>query len=279
MVAPVTPEGRVVHLAVHDASPATWNVLRGMDRVLRQAGVERYAMLVVPGMEGARLDRDPGFCSWLRDLSGAGVDMVLHGLTHSGGTECSRPVDRIRRALFTRGEGEFLCLPEEEAAVRLRRGLSLLEDALGHGVRAFTAPAWLYSRGALAALSRGGFRYAESRWREWDPAAGRTLLRSPVLNFAGGCPARRTAAALWVRAGCRILARAPAVRLALHPADFGDPTVKAGTVRVLEGLLERARAASPVPAPGGTREGENTYNTVCTGRPREGRRTHGIRSV
>lgn len=246
---------RTVHVAVHDASPARWDVLREIDGVLREMGALPYSMLVIPARESGPLEAHPAFGAWLRERAASEVRMVLHGLTHAGGEECTGPAERLRRTLFTRGEGEFLCLPREEAARRIGEGRRRLEAVLGFPVNAFTAPAWLYSRGTLDALSEAGFRYAESRWREWDPATGRTILRTPVLNFAGGCLPRRAAAAAWVGLGRVLLSGAPGVRLALHPADFEDPPRRKAALHLLAVLLRSRRAACPSTEPGGNPRG------------------------
>jgi len=251
----VSRDGRAVQVSVHDASPARWEVLREMDSTLREMGAFPYSMLVIPALGGGwSLEEHPDFCAWLRDLSASGVGMVLHGLTHSGGEECTGFADRLRRTLFTRGEGEFLCLSEEESSSRIDAGRRLLATALGASVRAFTAPAWLYSKGSLTALSRAGFTYAESRWRQWNPSSGRTILRLPVLNFAGGCPLRRAAASAWVSAGRLLLSGAPTLRLALHPADFEDPGRRAAAIRLLSVCLRSRKAVCPALPAGGNRQ-------------------------
>jgi uncharacterized protein len=258
MVATVTPSARTVQVSVHDASPARWEVLREMDSALRERGALPYSLLVIPALEGGSLAAHPDFCAWLRELAASGVDMVLHGLTHAGGEECTGCMNSLRRKLFTRGEGEFLCLSEEESARRLETGRRILEAALGGPVRAFTAPAWLYSPGSLRALSRAGYTYAESRWREWNPASGHTILHVPVLNFAGGGPLRRTAAAAWVSAGRLLLSGASTLRLALHPADFEDPRRRAASLRLLSACLRSRNAACPPGLGGG-----NPQEGIC----------------
>jgi predicted deacetylase len=257
MVGTVSPPGRTIHVSVHDASPARWEVLREMDSTLRERGAFPYSLLVIPDLEGgASLDAHPDFCAWLRELQASGVEMVLHGLTHSGGEDCSGFMNTLRRALFTRGEGEFLCLSEEESARRIDAGRRLLETALGGSVRAFAAPAWLYSPGAVRALARAGFIYAESRWREWNPSSGHASLRVPVLNFAGGSPLKRFAASAWVSAGRLLLSRARTLRLALHPSDFEDPGRREAAMSLLSVSLRSRKAVCPaLPAGGNRHEG------------------------
>lgn len=239
MVGAVRGGTRELDVSVHDASPEVEDVLREIDSFLREAGAFPYSMLVVPSLRGEwPLEDHPGFCDWLLELSRSGVRMVLHGLHHTGGEECRGPSSTVRRLLFTRGEGEFLCLTREESTCRLEEGRSMLARVLGRPVTAFVAPAWLYSRGSMAALADLGFDYAESRWRQWNPAAGKTLLRSPVLNLAGGSTFKREAAAAWVSAGSRLLSAAGTARVALHPDDFTDPDRK----RMMTALIPRLLA-------------------------------------
>jgi len=237
-VGAVSCRSRRLDISVHDASPAVEEVLREIDSFLRKVGAFPYSLLVIPSLRGEwPLEDHPGFCDWLRDLSRSGVRMVLHGLHHCGGGECRGPSSAVRRLLFTRGEGEFLCMTREESARRMAEGRRILAGVLGRPVTAFVAPAWLYSRGSMAALKDMGFRYAESRWRQWDPAGGKTLLHSPVLNLAGGCAFKREAAAAWVYTGSRLLAAAGTIRMALHPEDFSDPERKRAVVDLLPELL------------------------------------------
>jgi len=233
-----------LHLAVHDVTPAHEKDLRTLTGLIEEAGIQRYSLLVVPDYHGRwNLLDHPEFCRWLSHLRNSGAEILLHGFTHLGRRDASGPGDRIRSALFTRGEGEFMCLDVNEASELLANGRDLLREALGVSVRGFVAPSWLYGRGTLDALSETGFRLAESRWRVWDPVEGVTLLRVPVANYAGGGWLKRLSAAGWVSLYGTLLSGSPVLRFALHPTDVQG---ECGTRRILRRLDRLSEGRDPV---------------------------------
>lgn len=242
-----------IHVAVHDVSPVHWKVLARMASTLKDLGLRRYSMLVVPDYHGEwPLEAHPDFCSWLRELAGDGVEMVLHGYLHHQLPNVPKgSFDRTRSAMFTRGEGEFLGLSESEAKKLILKGKEKLEEALKMETECFAAPAWLYSGGTIKALAEAGFTAAESRWRIWNPVTGKTLLRVPVSNYAGGGPLRRVPAAAWVGLYGGLFRRAGTIRFAIHPHDFSSAALRdrvtERTGRLLEGrepvVLDDLKAA------------------------------------
>lgn len=242
-----------LHLTVHDVSPAHAGTLKQIHSALVQLGVVRYSMLVVPDYHGKwPLDEFPEFCEWLEQLSVSGVEIVLHGCRHEGSAAGLRLTDRIRSALFTRNEGEFLGLDENTAENLLKTGREVLKTALGIEAEGFVAPAWLYSRGTIAALKKAGFIYTENRLRIWNPETGRTILRMPVVNYAGGGILKRFLAAFWVRVSGILLGRSETVRFAIHPGDFEVDAVKKAVRKRLKTLLTKRTTVSfmdikPVP--------------------------------
>lgn len=242
-----------LQLTVHDVTPAHEETLRRIHSALRELGVRRYSMLVVPDYHGRwLLDEFPDFCKWLSELERNGVEVVLHGFKHIAGSSPLSISERIRSALFTRGEGEFLGLDEKAAEKLLLEGRAVLERTLGIEVNGFVAPAWLYSRSSIAALARTGFTFAESRWRIWDPRTDRTILRMPAVNYAGGSFVKRTLAAFWVTVSGMLLRGSPAVRFAIHPCDFEDDVRQKAVIERLKTLLGRRETVSfsdllPVP--------------------------------
>ncbi|MCD4776756.1 MAG: polysaccharide deacetylase family protein [Candidatus Aegiribacteria sp.] len=229
-----------LHLTVHDVSPAHEGKIRQIHSTLTQLGVVRYSMLVVPDYHGKwPLDEFPEFCGWLEQLAENGVEMVLHGYRHEGSDAGLGITDKIRSALFTRNEGEFLGLDEKNAEKLLETGREVLKRVLGIEVQGFVAPAWFNSRGTIAALKKSGFTFTENRLRIWNPETGRTILRMPVVNYAGGGLLKRTLAAFWVRVSGIILSRSGTVRFAIHPGDFEVDAVKKAVRKRLEIFLRR----------------------------------------
>jgi uncharacterized protein len=234
------PEMRkMVHLAVHDVAPPHAEVLEDVIGTLKETGAEIFSLFVVPNYHGEfPIGEFSAFCQWLNTLRDQGIELVLHGNRHREGPAALSPSERFKASIFTRGEGEFLGTDAEEAAELISEGREMVREALGCRLDAFAAPAWLYSRGSLQALAELGFRIAESRWRVWDPVSDRTLLRSPVSNFAGGGSLKRTAAAMWVRLQNRVLSPfTDTIRFAVHPEDFLDAGRRRRAVRMIEKLL------------------------------------------
>lgn len=232
-----------LHLTVHDASPVHEDILKLIHSTLIDLGVVRYSMLVIPDYHGKwLLDEYPDFCGWLQELERTGVEMVLHGCRHAGGNAPLRTADRVRSALFTRGEGEFLGLDESEAGKLLYEGSEILKRVLNIEVKGFVAPAWLYSGGTIAALKNREFTTAENRMRIWNPETGRTILRMPVVNFAGGGLFKKSLAAFWVRISGMVLEGSETVRFAIHPCDFENDAVRKAIVNRLKTLLRRREA-------------------------------------
>ncbi len=228
-----------LHLTLHDVSPVHENTLRKIHSAICELGVVRYSMLVVPDYHGEwPLERFPAFCQWLRELEENGVEMVLHGSRHSGEIADLGTADRIRSSIFTRGEGEFLGLDENRATKLLQEGREVLKRTLGVEVKGFAAPAWLYSNGTIAALAKTGFIFAENRWRVWNPATGRTILRMPIVNYAGGGLLKRSLAALWVRVSGTVLVGSEILRFAIHPCDFENNVVENAVLKRLKSLLK-----------------------------------------
>ncbi len=234
-----------LQLAVHDVSPAHFDTLRKIHSAMVELGAVRYSMLVVPDYHGRwPLEEFPDFCRWLRELEENGVEMVLHGCRHEGSGNRLSTADRIRSSLFTRSEGEFMGLDEKAAEKLLQKGRETLKRTLDIEVSGFVAPAWLYSRGTIAALAKTGFIFAENRWRIWTPRTGRTILRMPAVNYSGGGLLKRFIAALWVMASGIILGGSETVRFAVHPCDFEDDVIRNTVMKRLKTLLSKRETVS-----------------------------------
>ena len=232
--------------SVHDASPCEFSRLRRIDQFLAEVGIgARYALLVVPDFHRRwPLADHPGFVAWLRGRAACGVEIVLHGLWHLDTTPAAnRSVEsRFRHAVF--GEGEFAFLDVAASRRRLEAGRAQIEDAVGSAVTGFVAPAWQYSAGAHAALRELEFDFAESRFALWSPKTGHVASRTPVIATSNRGGLRRASSLAWSNVATRLLADAPIVRHAIHPADFDNPALVAEIRRSLSALLQRRRPAS-----------------------------------
>jgi len=190
---------------------------------------------VVPDHWGmAPLEAYPAFRSALRRWADLGVEMFLHGWQHRDEIRHRRFLDRVRAGTMTAHEGEFLGLSATEAARRMREGRDVVEQATGHAVAGFVAPAWLYGDGARSAMREVGFALAEDHLRVWRPANGEVLARGPVVTWASRSRAR-TASSLAVAAIARSgVGRIPTtVRVAVHPGDVSKPAILASIDRTV----------------------------------------------
>jgi predicted deacetylase len=224
-------------VSIHDVSPLTLEPCRRAVALAEAAGVRRDALtlLVIPRHEdrvsihehGATLD-------WLRGLARDGATLVTHGLTHRLRGRHLDPWGAFWAHAFARGQGELFRAPERDAEARIARARELMARAgLEQALLGFVPPAWLLSRGALAALLRAGFAWYEELG---GIRLGGQRLARRVVGFGS-----LTAWEAWATARVAALqARLPPVdtRLAIHPADLGRPASTRAVARTLGLLLE-----------------------------------------
>lgn len=234
---------RKLLVSLHDVTPVLEDVSRRMvDIIVETAGVN-FTMLVVPDYHsGGRLDKYPGFCSWLRELDGMGVEIAQHGLTHKGQT----PRGSLAGRMLTHGEGEFLSADRTQAEELIKTGFAILSDAMGRKPAGFTAPAWLYSRGTEEALRTFPFSWVEHRCFVDYYRLGRKS--APVIVFASRTPWKRLCSRIWSGTGPLFFHPAGTLRVALHVKDF--PKLSGAADRTLV-LARRGRVCS-VPGKGAT---------------------------
>lgn len=196
-----------------------------LHRHLRTGGEAPLAMLVVPDFwnEAPIVSGSP-FARQLRRWADEGNEMFLHGFTHADRALHVSRLAQLKARHMTAGEGEFLGLVRSEAGARIARGRRIVEDAIGRPIAGFVAPAWLYGKGAHAAMADEAVALAESHWRVWEPVSGRTLARSPVITWATRTP-RRMASSLAVARLARTLPPPRVMRVGVHPGDCGEPAV------------------------------------------------------
>ncbi len=219
---PASP--RKLIASVHDVSPRFESEIDRLLDVLRPHIGGKLALLVVPNhWNEAPIVGGSPFASRLRGWADEGMEMFLHGYFHRDDCIHRSVSDRLRARLMTAGEGEFLGLSRKAAAERMRSGRALIEDVTGRPVSGFVAPAWLYGRGAIEALTDCGIHIAESHWNVWSPLTGTRLAFGPVITWASRSRVRAAsslvAAAALRRASIRVL------RVGVHPPDVTKPAL------------------------------------------------------
>jgi len=217
-------------VVIHDVADAT---LQGCERVI--AAIDDVApvpltFLAVPRYHGAA--PSPHLEQWLGERSRGGDEIALHGWTHLDDGAPRSPVDRLRRHVYTRGEGEFWDLDADEAAARLHAGIAWFEGN-GWPLHGFVAPAWLLGPGAWQALRDMPFDYT-STLRHIYLLPEHRRITSQGLVYSVSTAWRRRASAAWARAVAAMVARNPVLRIELHPRDADHPEVRRSWQHVLE---------------------------------------------
>ena len=227
-------------MSLHDVAPATAVPSSAMLEMVERRGL-RCTLLVVPGpFGGAELAADDRFADWLRRAVRRGHEVALHGWEHRGVEDPlgdHRRRTKVAGQLLARGCAEFLTLGEAEAARRIELGLAAVRRA-GLDPCGFTPPGWLASPGTLEALRRSSLRYTTSQWAVTSLEDGGSW-RLPAVSQRPGSPLAGLAASASRIAGGAVLDRGRPLRVALHPADLGDPRLVASTSVLLDLVSER----------------------------------------
>jgi uncharacterized protein len=212
-------------VSLHDVSPLTQNLCEEILTQLRGLGIDQTSLLVIPNHHRrAPISEDSAFRSWLARKIEAGHEPVLHGYFHQRQTKNADSLRaKFTTEIYTAGEGEFFDLSTEEASIRVHRGLEDLAF-LPRKVVGFIAPAWLLGVNAEIAIRKLGFLYTTRLGRV------QTFGRSPDIrsqSFVWSTRARwRSVMSLaWNRCLALRLARAPLIRIGIHPPDLRHPRV------------------------------------------------------
>jgi predicted deacetylase len=233
-------ELRALCVSIHDVAPATWPACLRLLKAIRQVADIPVTLLVVPRYHGAAT-HDAAYESMLDALLAQGHELALHGYTHlDHGPPARGLTQRYLRVVFTTGEGEFAAIPAPRARRLLALGQAWFERR-GWPLDGFVAPAWLLGPGAWQALRECSFSYTTTLTR-FHLLASRSSVFSPSLvysarNRSGRCLSPPAMSAL---AAC--LARAPLVRLGLHPPDADSPRLMLHAQRLLASLLRERQA-------------------------------------
>ena len=213
---------RSLVVSLHDVSPLTRPVFEPMIAELRELGVERTSLLVIPDHHHrGHMLADAGFCCWLEGLARQGHEIVAHGYYHQ---RAPRPAEtwrqRVITRVYTQGEGEFYDLSKEEAAGLLARAKEDFGKLDAPPPTGFIAPAWLLSGPAREAVREAGFRYTTflTGVETFGPSErfipARSLVYSPRNRW------RRVCSLAWNAGLARSLRDTPLLRMGLHPPDY-----------------------------------------------------------
>jgi predicted deacetylase len=202
-------------VVIHDVAPPTWTDCRRLLDGLAQIGEFPVTLLAVPRYHGAL--RSSAFEQWLRERAAAGDEIALHGYTHTDEEPLHGPVDRLRRRVYTRGEGEFCEIAFDEAMWRLEAGREWLAD-VGVSAQGFVAPAWLLGAQAWRALRRQQFTYT-CTLRRIHLLTEPTSIVCQSQVYSSSTAWRRGLSLAWNESLARMQRTQPLVRLELHPSD------------------------------------------------------------
>lgn len=212
-------------VSLHDVSPRTQTMCEEILAQLRQLGIDQTSLLIIPNHHGqAPIGEDSAFRSWLAEKIESGHEPVLHGYFHQRQKQNADSFRaRLTTEIYTAGEGEFFDLSAEEATVRVQRGLEDLAF-LQRKVVGFIAPAWLLGTDAEIAVRELGFLYTTrlGSVQTFGPSAD---IRSQSLVWSTRKRWRALTSLAWNRWLAHRLARAPLIRIGIHPPDLQHPRV------------------------------------------------------
>lgn len=227
-------------LVLHDVAPQSWADYREFVAALDGLGEVPLTWLVVPDFHHrAPLEHAEAFCHLLDARLARGDELVLHGYWHE---DDAPPPHRLRDWLMRRvytHEGEFFALDETEARRRLEAGIALFARR-GWPLYGFVAPAWLLSAGTRRALAGSGLCYTTDP-RHFYRLPGFVRSEAPTLVWSAGSAWRRGLSWLVCEALLWRHARAPVLRLALHPEDMRHPFSRRYWLRLVRRLLAEGR--------------------------------------
>ncbi|HVH01244.1 MAG TPA: DUF2334 domain-containing protein [Miltoncostaeaceae bacterium] len=224
---------RALVVSIHDVAPSTLAEAREWRALVAEAVPGPVSLLLVPRYRGRESWRAGPPLRWARERAGDGDEIVLHGWSHM------RADGREGAELAGRAAGEVA------AVIRVGRGELA---ARGLAPAGFIAPCYAHPAGAGRSCREAGLRWWAARAAlAWE--GGRRAL--PSIGVGASTAARRALSPAATRAAARGLARAPVVRLDLHPADLRHRRLARAGREVLELLLSQNRCPVTHAAVGG----------------------------
>ena len=230
------PGQKQLIVSFHDLHPDSWETCQRFVKKSFQLGARNMTLLVIP-----QYHRQPPFtentvfAEWLKELPKENFDICLHGFYHQAEAVQGSWYQRLMGNVYTTGEGEFFQLTKEEAHEKLSRGMTLF-NKLRLPVYGFTAPAWLVSKGASAAIEEFGFQY-NTLWKGVDLPTLNTFIKAPTLVYSSRNAWRRFVSKIWVSFFNQLNQKTHIVRLSVHPIDFEYPDIEAHIYNVMEKAL------------------------------------------
>ncbi|MGW0043723.1 DUF2334 domain-containing protein [Rhodococcus sp. NPDC003348] len=185
------------------------------------------SLLVAPRLKDKyRLVRDEPTQDWLRTRRDGGDAIVLHGYDQAA--------TKKRRA-------EFAALPQHEATLRLLAADRVMEET-GLRTRAFAAPRWQASQGAVTALPHNGFRLLAGLTGIHDLDRG-TVVKARVLGIGDGFRSEPWRCRALVLGAGRTARRGGIVRLAISAKQLAQPGPRQAVLDAVDlALHHEARA-------------------------------------
>jgi uncharacterized protein len=229
-------------VSLHDAHPGSLAQVRAQRTILREAGVTRCSILVVPYYHHqGKTDGAAEFLAWCEEQLAQGDELVLHGYTHDrrGQLETWRNVFWTR--FYTNAEAEFLDLPVAEAERRLAAGRALFQQQQWP-LAGFIAPAWLLAPAHLPLLHSMGFTYTNTVRGLWLFKQMPIFIPSPSLCWSTRAAWRRNCSLLWNAFLHHQLKGTSLLRVSLHPSDFNYVTIRKQILRCTKIALEQGLA-------------------------------------
>ena len=228
---------RFVCVVLHDVASSTRAACRRTLKAIAQIGDVPVTLLAVPRYHGETPTRE--FEDWLGQRAREGNELALHGWTHRDELPTDGVVDALRRHHYTRGEGEFVALTEDDARARIEQGLAWFR-ANGWPVRGFVAPAWLLGDGAWRALDGRGFDYTATL-RELVHLPGKRRVASQSVVYSTSSAWRRRASLSWNAFVALKERNNRLLRVELHPRDADFTGVRESWQKILERALRTRR--------------------------------------
>ncbi|MDD5350846.1 MAG: DUF2334 domain-containing protein, partial [Chthoniobacteraceae bacterium] len=216
---PAMCSNRDLVVSIHDVSPLTREATSAMLAELRELGVSRVTLLVVPDhhRKGHLLDH-PEFCAWLRERVTLGDEVAIHGYYHRRDQRAGETLrEKLTTRYYTAGEGEFYDIAGADALRIISQARQEFRKA-GLEPEGFVAPAWLLSEGADRALQRLGLTYTTRIGGIFDYATG-VRHASQSLVWSSRSWWRRILSRMWNAYLFRRLRRRNLLRIGIHPPD------------------------------------------------------------